>query len=756
MCKKLLTGLLLILTTALLVISCLLPHFGIAAEKRLLHVEVVYANQPVTFLDKQGGSQNAPNQSITSWLFGNTQWTGFDWLKKAHTIAIFFLILACFSIIYCRWQIRKKTRSLHELLEEETALRRSLAASEAKFRIAFTTNPDAITLNTMDGSYVEINEGFCHILGYIQEDVIGKTSFELNIWHNPADREWAVDTLLEKGSFRNLEAKFICKNGRVISGLMSATIVEIDSQPHILAITRDITERVVGEKERRLLARAIKQSSDTIIITDCQGLIQYVNPAFEYHSGYNREEALGNNPRILQSGKHSQAFYQELWETILAGKTWQGHLTNKRKDGSLLQENATISPIKDGDDKIANFVAVKQNVTHERELEQQLHQAQKLEAIGTLAGGIAHDFNNILGAILGFAEMAKLALPEESAAEDDLNEVIIAGKRAVELVKQILTFSRQNSEEFQTVNLRSIIEETVKLLKASLPSTIHLQQDIDPTCGQIKGDPTQLHQVILNLCTNAKHALSEAKGCISISLQPGIPPLQKERIGTGAIPTRACLELIISDDGCGMDKQTMNKIFDPFFTTKAKGQGTGLGLSVSHGITQQHGGSITVTSSPGEGSSFRILLPTVATEEKPEPASTPGPLPPGTERIVLVDDENFLVDIVDRALSQLGYSVIPFTNSSAALNWMQHNITAFDLLLTDMTMPNVTGLDLSRNLIALRPDLPIIICSGFSESLTREQALALGVKDYLPKPITKQQLAETLHGVLHPQITEQT
>lgn len=747
--KKPITGFFLLLTTTLLAVSCLLPHPGIAAEKSLLPVGAVHANQPVAFPEKQDGSQDVPSQSITRYLTDAAQWTGFVWLKKALFITFFSLLLACCSIAYCRWQIRKKTKFLHDLLEEETTLRRSLTASEEKFRLAFTTNPDAITLNAMDGSYIEINEGFCHILGYTQEEVVGKSSLGLNVWQNPADREWMVETLEKKGSFRNLEAKFVCKNGCVLSGLMSATIVEIDNQPHILAITRDITERVVGEKERRLLARAIEQSSDTIIITDSQGLIQYVNPAFEYHSGYDRKEALGNNPRILQSGKHSQAFYRELWETILAGKTWQGYLTNMRKDGSLFQENATISPIKDSDDQIANFVAVKQDVTHEQELKQQLQQAQKLEAIGTLAGGIAHDFNNILGAILGFAEMAKLALPEKSAAEKDLDEVITAGKRAVELVKQILTFSRQDNEEFQSVNLHSVIEETVKLLKASLPSTIHLRQDVDPTCSWVKGDPTQLHQVILNLCTNAKHALAEDKGSISISLRPTSPPSQKERIKTGALLDSSWLELIISDDGCGMDQQTMDRIFDPFFTTKAKGQGTGLGLSVSHGIIQQHGGSITVSSNPGEGSHFRIFLPTIAPEEEPVPDSTPAPLPLGTERIVLVDDENFLVDIVERALTQLGYSVIPFTDSSAALDWMQHNITAFDLLLTDMTMPDVTGADLSRNLIGLRPDLPIIICSGFSELLTREQALALGVKDYLPKPITKEQLAETLHKVLH-------
>ena len=819
--------------------------------------------------DMKENQKSVYYQSIERWLSASRYGDIPLWSRHLLYIVASLLLLTAIVIYYFRRQVRLKTTELQALLNKEKKLRHRLQASEEKFRHIFETGPDAINLNKVDGTFVEVNREFCNVTGYVPTEVIGKTSAELGIWKDVELRNTLVQKIRKNGLIENLEAEFIRKDGTVVIGLTSMNLIEIDGEPHVLAITRDIseykkqqqalqqaeqrwqqtfnaigsaitvlnadmhilqanmaavrlyalqdangktirkipepdpacidgcpaaetfvdgqphsamveqkelgktfeitshpifseagrvvqvvhvardmTEQLALEQERILLAAAIEQSTETIVITDRDGIIQYTNPAFEEHTGYSRTEALGKNPRLLKSGQHNPAFYHELWATILAGRTWHGILINRRKDGELFEEKATISPVFDKKGKLINFIAVKRNITHERELEQQLQQVQRLEAIGTLAGGIAHDFNNILGAILGFAEIANLEIPEGNPAREDVKEIIVAGQRAVDLVKQILTFSRQDQAAFHPVKVQLVLKETLRLLKASLPATITLEQHIDSSCKPILGDPTHLHQVVLNLCTNAKHAIGTNKGTISVSLRNSAINRQFNRFS----PLPAAenyIEIEIMDDGCGMDQQTMERIFDPFFTTKPKDQGTGLGLSVSHGIIKQHGGQIKVTSRPGEGTTFRIQIPNVETDSQPAEKRNPEQLPKGNERIVVVDDEPFLVDIYDRMLTDLGYSIVSFTDSRQALLHMQEHINDFDLLLTDMTMPGMTGIDLAKQLLAKRPGLPIIICTGFSETIDEDHAATLGFRAYLLKPVILRQLATVLDQVLH-------
>jgi len=526
-------------------------------------------------------------------------------------------------------------------------------------------------------------------------------------------------------------------------------IFNADGEPEqVVLIARDITKEIVLEKERILLAVAIEQSTESVIITDPDANIRYVNKAFERNTGYTRGEVMGKNPRFLQSGKHNRHFYQEMWALLLSGKTWHGRLVNRRKNGELLEVEASISPVVDQQGELINYIAVSRDITHEKELEQQLQQAQKLEAIGTLAGGIAHDFNNILGAILGFAEMASIQLPDSHPARLDITNIVTASHRAVDLVKQILTFSRQDSCEFHPVQLQYVLRETIKLLTASLPATITLRQQIDNSCPAVLGDPTLLHQVILNLCTNAKHAIGNNQGCISISLTQHANAREIWPSREPAVD--ACIVLEVSDDGCGMDAETRKRIFDPFFTTKSKNKGTGLGLAVTHGIIQQHGGEIQVKSVPGQGSTFRVFLPTVEQEFQEEVVDIPSHLPGGSEHIVLVDDEYSLADIYQRSLSGLGYRVTMFTSPAEALRFVEQHIEDIDLLLTDMTMPGMTGIDLALRALALKADLPVILCTGFSEAIDQDQAIQLGISAFLLKPLSTQQLAQSVNTVLHP------
>jgi PAS domain S-box-containing protein len=514
-----------------------------------------------------------------------------------------------------------------------------------------------------------------------------------------------------------------------------------------IAIIRDITKRKRAEEDYTRLATAIEQAGESVVITDSHGKIVYVNPSFEAITGYTQQEAVGQNPRILKSDEHTKEFYKDMWNTITNGTVWRGHLINKKKDGTLYDEEATISPVKNTSGKIINFVAVKRDVTEEIKWEDKLRQAQKMEAIGTLAGGIAHDFNNILSAIIGYTELAEYEVPEGSKTRKNLREVLNAGRRARDLVKQILAFSRQGEQERKPLQVSHIIKETLKLLRASLPTTIEIRQFIENETGIIEADPTQLHQLLMNLCTNAAHAMNNNGGILEV----GIRDVEVGREDRGSaflnVPHGTYVMLTVRDTGHGMSVEVLNRIFDPYFTTKEKGDGTGLGLAVVHGIVKSHGGAITVYSEEGKGSTFNVYFPAikkkvVQNEAKPELLFT------GHQRILFVDDELPLVDIGKKMLEHLGHKVIIRTSSLEALEAFRSSPDKFDLVITDKTMPQMTGFDLAKELKRIRPDVPIILCTGFSDTTDVDKAKAVGVSGLVMKPIVTSEMAETIRRVL--------
>ncbi|MEN8141030.1 MAG: PAS domain S-box protein [Thermodesulfobacteriota bacterium] len=514
-----------------------------------------------------------------------------------------------------------------------------------------------------------------------------------------------------------------------------------------MALWRFIELSKVRAGQERL-SHAIDQASESVVITDLQGTILYINPAFEKLTGYSRAEAIGQNPRVLKSGKHDQAFYKEMWRTLLQGKVWKGHLTNRRKDGSLFEEEATISAVTDKHDKLTNFVAMKRDVSREVSLEKQLRQAVKLEAIGTLAGGIAHDFNNILASILGYGEMAKVQLSPEDPAAEDIDLVLKAGKRAKNLVKQILAFSRQDEVVFSPLHVQLIVKEALKFLRSSLPATIEIEGEIDSYCRPILGDPVQVNQVILNLCANAKLAMAESGGVLTVSLSEVEVTDSKAIAHCPQLQNGVYLDLLVGDTGCGMDQATQVKIFDPFFTTRDIGAGTGLGLSVVHGIIKQHQGEITVASQPGEGAIFHVYLPIIAEEAANEPQVSPGDVLGGSERIMVVDDEAPIVGVLRRLLGNLGYRVTGFTSSVEAMAAYGAAPDDFDLLITDMTMPGLTGMALAQKVHALRPEMPIILCTGYGEDLDHDEFESHGIAELILKPVLARPMAESIRKVL--------
>ena len=512
------------------------------------------------------------------------------------------------------------------------------------------------------------------------------------------------------------------------------------------SVGSDITERKQGEEERLRLVAAVEQATDAIIVTDVEMNIRYVNPAFVLLSGFDKSELIGQHPRLLKSDKQNNYFYNDIRKTMEEGKVWSGRLINKRKNGSLYEVEATSSPIRNAKGNVINYVGINRDITNEVKLEAQLRQAQKMEAIGTLAGGIAHDFNNILGVIIGFTEMALHEGSDESLKRR-MKQVLKASDRAKNLVNQILTISRRSEQEKKPIDINVIVKEAVKFLRSSIPSTINISANIPTVSATVLADPTQLHQILMNLCTNASHAMRETGGVMKISLEKVDIDSTSLSPNPGLKPGRYIL-LIVSDTGHGIDPSIMDRIFDPFFTTKKVGEGTGLGLSVVYGIVKSYGGEINVYSEPGKGTTFKVFLPRLENTEAAE-IYTAESIAGGSERILFIDDEEVLVEISQAIIQSLGYDVTGRTSSVEALNAFRANPSLFDLIITDMTMPNMTGVELAREIHRIKSDTPIILCTGFSELINEEEAAILGIQKLLMKPLFIKDLAMTIREVLN-------
>jgi len=399
-----------------------------------------------------------------------------------------------------------------------------------------------------------------------------------------------------------------------------------------------------------------------------------------------------------------------------------------------------------GRGKLLGYQGIIRDVTEQKRLQIQVAQAQKMEAIGTLAGGIAHDFNNILSIILGYTALAQEDAPPDSLFASDLEQVLKAGNRATDLVQQILAFSRQTEIERIPLQLQSLVKEGLKMLRSSIPTTIGIREDIDSQCGVVLADPTQVNQILMNLCTNANHAMEENGGILTITLTNAHIDRGNCQLALNIGPGDY-VELIVSDSGSGIGPDVLDKIFDPYFTTKEVGKGTGLGLAIIHGIIVDYGGAITVESEPGQGTTFHVYFPVVAQEELSR-LTDAEKVSVGHERILFIDDEEFLVEMGREMLRRLGYRVTARRNSLDALATFQHDPDAFDVVITDQTMPGMTGADLARHMLQIRPDIPIILCTGYSNRIDEQMAKSLGIKEFALKPLTKDTLSSLLRKVL--------
>ena len=516
-------------------------------------------------------------------------------------------------------------------------------------------------------------------------------------------------------------------------------------------IASDITERKRREEERARLAMAVEQSAETIVITDASGTILYANPAFEKTSGYTRAEALGQNPRILKSGEHDAEFYGQLWATLSRGEVWTGRLINKKKDGTLYEEVATISPMRDPEGRVVNYVAVKRDVTREAQLEAQLRQSQKMEAVGQLAGGVAHDFNNMLAVIRGNAELL-LMYPGQHTAQtrEGLNDVVEASERAANLTRQLLTFSRKQVMQPQPLMLNEVIANLTKMLNRVISENIDLQCHYAALLPHVQADTGMMEQVILNLVVNARDSMPEGGELRVATERLTLDAAQAQANPKARAGQFVCL--LVSDTGAGIAPEVLPRIFEPFFTTKEVGKGTGLGLATVYGIVNQHQGWIEVSSQVGEGSTFKVVLPAIpAPARLAAAAEAEVEVRGGKETILLVEDEHAVRLTTRRILESKGYTVWEATSAPEALEQCQAHAGEIALLLTDVIMPGeMSGRDLADRLWVQRPGLRVIFMSGHSADMLGKNTefIRRTRSRFLQKPCSSRTLLEAVRECL--------
>ncbi|MBI5576818.1 MAG: PAS domain S-box protein [Deltaproteobacteria bacterium] len=532
-----------------------------------------------------------------------------------------------------------------------------------------------------------------------------------------------------------------------ISAAISAFVVSRVATAVGRALDLAYEQRKRSEEALQRLAAAVEQTAEIIFITDTEGAIQYVNPAFERITGFGRQEAIGSNPRILKSGRHDEEFYRNLWETLKRGEVWTGGLINKRKDGSLYEEDAIISPVRDDAGRLMNFVAVKRDVTEERKMEEQLRQAQKIEAVGRLAGGVAHDFNNLLTAITGYSELAFARTAEGDPVHGYVKEIRDVAGRAAGLTRQLLAFSRRQILQPRIIDLNAVVRDIDRMLRRLIGEDIDLFTSLDPDLRLTKADPGQIGQVIMNLAVNARDAMPTG-GKLTIETANVYIDEAYAR-GHATMHPGAYVMIAVSDTGVGMDQETLSRIFEPFFTTKEKGKGTGLGLSTVYGIVKQSGGHIWVYSEPGRGTTFKTYLPSVEeTADVPEPAPEPKELIQGTETVLLAEDEEAVRMLALEILVMNGYTVLAAGDGEEALRTSARYEGKIDLMLCDVVMPGMSGADLSRKIALSRPDMKVLFMSGYTDNAIVHRGVLDPGTAFIEKPFSPDALARKVRAVL--------
>jgi len=672
-------------------------------------------------------------------------------------------------------RLKAREQELQALNQQLKAGEREILKSKKFLENIFQTTGTGIFVTNEEGRIIRANRYSLKLFGFTEKEFLGKHVIDISLKTlSPDETNPVMERLFENGFVENYETICKRKDGSIFNVELNITALKDENEEVIGVVgsVRDVSSRKTAEEEikktKEQLENIIENSLDSIVVSDSKGRITKMNKTFLNLLGYKEEELLGKTPSVFalyEKGEYeitsgetvtiTDAYFEEGLATMKKffeqGKVVNWEYYFLRKDGKLVPIEENVVFLQDDQGNRLGSIAVIRDITErvrlendQKKLAAQLQRAQKMEAIGTLAGGIAHDFNNILAAIMGYTEISLENLPEQNQVKKNMERVLLSAIRAKELVKQILAFSRQTNQERRPVKVRLLAQEALKLLRASIPTTIDIKYNLE-TESHIMADPTQIHQIVMNLCTNAIHAMPE-KGTLELTLTDS----DIEATAAPRYPDLApgpYVKLTVTDAGTGMDPKIIDRIFDPYFTTKELGKGTGMGLSVVHGIVSSHGGTITVDSELGKGSTFSVYLPKAGRETEKATESLK-PMPTGRESILFIDDEELLIDMGQKIIASLGYTVISKKSSMEALDEFRKDPYKFDLVITDYTMPQMTGYELAKKLLCVRSNIPIILCSGFSESISADKAKKAGIREFLIKPINRQQIAETIRRVL--------
>ncbi len=703
--------------------------------------------------------------------------------------ALIGVLFTTIAVVLVARPVHQRQR-LERLVSERTA---SVQKSEARYdQLARQSRIFTWELDP-EGRFAYVSPSVETVLGYRPEELIDR-KYVRELW--PETKRQALEReargiVAARQEFFRFENPMVTRDGRVL-WISTYGVPMLDESGHLRGYrgsNMDITERkrFQDEQERLLneseiarkdllctldaqrraeaelakLVSAVEQVDEAIVITDPDGTIGYVNPAFTRITGYEREEALGQNPRILKSGEHDQAYYRQLWETISKGRTWEGRLNNRRRDGTICTEQATISPVRDESGRIVNYVAVKRDITEHLRAEQEsarlnerLQQMQRVESIGRLAGGVAHDFNNMLGVILGYGEELLERLPADDPLRENAKQIVQAGQRSATLTKRLLAYSRRQTLQPRVLDLNKLLGGLEPMLRRLIGEHIEIQVTRCSDLHHVMADPGQIEHVIVNLVINAQHAMPEGG---TLTIETANVFLDAHHVLTyGEIPVGDYVMLSVSDTGCGMDHETINQIFEPYFTTKQESKSTGLGLASAYGIIRQSAGQIIAESEPGKGSAFRIYLPQTLEEPTDHSESTKIDSPRGMgEHILVVEDEAALRSWIAHHLSDRGYHTSVAVDGQDALRLVHEQGLRPDLLLTDVVMPGIRGTDLATRLRGELPELRVMLMSGYTDELVRPNGVIEPGTHFLSKPFQGDVLARKVREALQSRMEPQ-
>lgn len=592
------------------------------------------------------------------------------------------------------------------------------------------------------GRVVFANRAAIRLSGLSQSEIMGR-SLDI-LFDLTAEQQTSIGQCLGRKKTLTFETTARSKTGASrmvqlnVSALDSAAA---DSGLAVFAVDVSGLKRTIQEQTQ--LVTAVEHAAESIIVTDPAGVIEYVNPAFEKITGYSRHEVIGGNIELLDSGQHSKAFFSTIIDTLQRGEIWQGRMVNKRRDHSLYETEATVSPIKNKAGSITNYVSVQRDVSHEVRLERQLRQAQKMEAIGTLAGGIAHDFNNLLMGIQGNISLSLLDIEPNSSLVKNLKKIEQYVQNGVDLTKQLLGFARGGKYEISLLYLNELIKEQ-NLMFSRTNKDILFKNEAKPNLWSVEADRGQIEQVLLNLYLNALQAMP---GGGTLTTRTGNVTIDKDQYSPYYVKAGNYIKITIADTGVGMDEDIQQRIFDPFFTTKEMGRGTGLGLASVYGIVKNHEGFIKVFSKKRQGTKFEIYLP-ASGKAVPTPKKASEKFVEGQETVLLVDDEDMIIDVGTRMLRKLGYQVFTARDGKEAITIFKKHQDKIDLIVLDMIMPQMGGGETFDRIKKIKPDVKVLLSSGFSINGQASEILNRGCNSFIQKPFNLQKLSQNIRAIL--------